>query len=1675
MRLFVLLAFALSLTGLAHAQAPAKPTISLIADPPSPEGAPATFRVTLSSPATQRLTFAFDSGGVTGPTGAREAPEGPFDADFRRLAARGDYTFEVGATQVNISVPTIQDTSYEFDEIFFAVIGNFRFNGQPAGNTITQGQTSTFQTILNDDNPPDVTLIQPDPILEGDTLNRARQNYNFTVNIGSTQQDPNREILGRPITLAFTTIDGTAVANGPGGTAAGERDYQPASAPAPDNPNPNPIEVPAGTRQFQYTVIVNGDDAYEGDENFQLRVEYSPPLANTTPSTTVGTIRDNDLPTYTINPADPGARTTVEEGNPAIFIIVLRDRQGEEVPALNDIRFNYSVQNVTATQGADFTDPNNGTFTIRVNESRFMLQFPTIDDNDIEQTETFRFVVRDAVGTIAPEGTGANVGIATILDTADNNAGTILTFQDATVVEGTGGLNNIQFTVNLSRATSQSVSVSYQTLDSIDSNPNARADANSDYTPTTGRLTFAPGETVRTFTIPITTDSLNELDENFRVRLFNPTNAAFANNSEDVIRKATILDDDIAGVITVASADVDVAENTQSRFVNILVNFTPAAGTTQVRPVTVDFTTLPDTAQQAGVRDYFGKSGTLTFRPGVTQQIIPIEIVNDNIREGDESFTVRLSNPNGATLGGQAETRVRILDDDPLPRVSVRPAAPVSEAAGVKNFVVVIDGKSQTPITVGYDFVNGTATNGLDYEGQSGTLTFNPGGPISFFVQARIIEDEIAEGNETFSLSLTKGADDNSFALPQETATSEVVIVDNDLTPSFRISDASFAEGDTGTLETGNEIVFPVTLTRASSRPVTFSYSLLNLRKPECTPANGCDVASNSDYQVVRNVAVTIPPGDTTAEIRVRVTPDALNEFNEQFALVSRALTNAVPTVYADPDNGSQRFGTTAFGTIINDDAGGTITISGPTVFDNETQTFNPATTISEGYDRGGAQRVGETVFFTVTLPSPAGRTVTVNYSFGAGAARDADVQDLTTGPGNGRVTFFNGDTTRVISLRAIADNLAEGSERLNVALSINDNNGVNSYNANGANANVTILDRTPLVNTVTPTIGFPEYGTVPATRVTISGANLRTEGNPRVDAVLFNNVEAGRRSIEYLSDNSIAVTVPINAKSGPLKLRLVDGTIVSTLGLTPAPGAPAAAPIPSFIVQPVIVVFTPTTGVPNASTIAITGRNFQDVNNAVTGIQFSNGVQALVGEGQNVTVINDNRIDLKLPATASSGPLRIVSANGGVGPVSQGVLSVVGANGGGITLGGTPDRNAIVEGSVGNFEQPVRNVNGTFHAPYQFFINPARQNSGANSGAPVAITPITVRFRITASTGGGRIPDIAFRADLEGAGRPTKLVPSSGRDNPGGVGRKTELTFFGNVDGTIDIKLDETFNPASPLEIAIVDAGTDDQPPIVGGAPANVTVTAQIIQSDNPTFFPITPDNQIPTIRVDRVETVNNTNQTAIAFGPGTRTNISIPFVADNTNSVAISDLFDTPPAGRYTIYRLDVANQMNNLTIGGDLKQVPDNGRLERGIGYRLVVADNATVRLNTKTDSRGRTLVTPAGTTFALNLTRNVAFASSTNNQGNSTNGYNFIGFPFNPVQFQNVDFNQAQVTVDGVTRSVPDAAAAGLINPQLFTLDASGALVPANTTVIQPFQAYFVQIFRNNVTLTLRNPT
>ncbi len=121
----------------------------------------------------------------------------------------------------------------------------------------------------------------------------------------------------------------------------------------------------------------------------------------------------------------------------------------------------------------------------------------------------------------------------------------------------------------------------------------------------------------------------------------------------DVISSGTV-----ATTFLVSIGNASTIEGTGgSNSVSLTVTLSSAAPT----PITVDFATTPGSATAGS--DFGISSGTLTFAPGTTTQIINIPIITDSTNEFVESFTVDLSNAVGAIINDSIGF-VTITDDD---------------------------------------------------------------------------------------------------------------------------------------------------------------------------------------------------------------------------------------------------------------------------------------------------------------------------------------------------------------------------------------------------------------------------------------------------------------------------------------------------------------------------------------------------------------------------------------------------------------------------------------------------------------------------------------------------------------------------------------------------------------------------------------------------------------------------------------------------------------------------------------------------------------------------------------------------------------------------------------------------------------------------------------------------
>ena len=102
--------------------------------------------------------------------------------------------------------------------------------------------------------------------------------------------------------------------------------------------------------------------------------------------------------------------------------------------------------------------------------------------------------------------------------------------------------------------------------------------------------------------------------------------------------------------------------------------------------------------------DYRGGGGTVRFRPGETRKRVRVDLIDDDLNEGEESFEFSLSNPQDARLPGDVSVlRVKgiIEDDDPVPTVTLELSDDsVPEGGGMTAVTARVDHWSGADTTV---------------------------------------------------------------------------------------------------------------------------------------------------------------------------------------------------------------------------------------------------------------------------------------------------------------------------------------------------------------------------------------------------------------------------------------------------------------------------------------------------------------------------------------------------------------------------------------------------------------------------------------------------------------------------------------------------------------------------------------------------------------------------------------------------------------------------------------------------------------------------------------------------------------------------------------------------------------------------------------------------------------
>ena len=143
----------------------------------------------------------------------------------------------------------------------------------------------------------------------------------------------------------------------------------------------------------------------------------------------------------------------------------------------------------------------------------------------------------------------------------------------------------------------------------------------------------------------------------------------------------------------------------------------------------------------------------LVFRSGAATAMAAVAIGFDGARPASRTVTVSLASVNEPySVGSPSTLTFNVTERDAA--LSVADAS-VSEGPGARlAFAVTLDRTRDRKVLVRYATADGSATQGDDYTGVSGTLRFAPG-ETTKTVSVPVLDDAHDEGSETLTLTLT--------------------------------------------------------------------------------------------------------------------------------------------------------------------------------------------------------------------------------------------------------------------------------------------------------------------------------------------------------------------------------------------------------------------------------------------------------------------------------------------------------------------------------------------------------------------------------------------------------------------------------------------------------------------------------------------------------------------------------------------------------------------------------------------------------------------------------------------------------------------------------------------------------------------------------------------------------
>ena len=702
-------------------------TVIDVDEPPGRPNAP-----TVSAESVTSLMVRWSAPTNSGP------PINDYDYRYRTDSSEGSWT-EVTNTTINALEVTIsnlaQDTAYDVQILARSPEG--------VSGWSTEGTGSTGATEANED-----------PKFTSPATKSVPENTTSVLTVTAVDDDSDDQVTGYSIEGGadrnlFSIVPSTGVL-----TFRTAPNFEAPQDVGSDNNYVVIVRATSGAgsreRTTDQTIIVTVTNVQEPGE------PVTPPvITDTTPSGTGGGtpsgIPLGPLP-EDVTVSFTRTRYAASEDDEAVTFIVRLSAAVSQ-----DAVVEYATSSGTARAGQDY-EATTGTLTFPAGTTRLGILVPIIDDNVVEEEETFTISLRNSNATI---GEGKATGVIT-----DNDLPLISVKAEPAAVEEGG---TIKFTLtrigafNLNRALEVPIRVTERGafLGDIDALPT--------------EVTFAANETTATLLVETVDDEVAEANGSVSVTI---TRGETYRLGDAFIATAEVIDNDgPEGVGTrddlqLGEGDVTVsfaATRYQASEGDRVLDFAVRLSAATLQEVTVQYATVTGTAT-AGM-DYAARTGILTFPAATTEQTIRVPIIDDNVVEEEETFTVSLRRAFNAKIEVGEATGV-IADNDLRVVVSIAANQTAVTEGGTAAFTLTRVGELTAPLTVPVQvtergvFLTDEVPTEATFAANAATAT----------LLVTTDDDGHVEANGSVTATITSGAYQIGDA-----ASATVVVIDNDV------------------------------------------------------------------------------------------------------------------------------------------------------------------------------------------------------------------------------------------------------------------------------------------------------------------------------------------------------------------------------------------------------------------------------------------------------------------------------------------------------------------------------------------------------------------------------------------------------------------------------------------------------------------------------------------------------------------------------------------------------------------------------------------------------------------------------------------------------------------------------------------------------------------------------